>query len=217
MTGFLWFLWDVVFVLYVIFPGTTSKIYGSLAVVHFFFLWLYVSWLLLLYGTKVCYAIQYAPNYDPVVENGQYAMKELERVACRVFSMLVARSQGPLAGKPYQIQDVVIELKVPLRIIERALDALEEAKLIRIEGRDNPGKDSEIFLLASPENVTLNTVQQAVRDNGARRTLPLSGKVQEKIDTYLNAAAHEEAERLRKVTFAELKDEEKAELLQENP
>jgi len=42
---------------YVISNTTYATIYGSFSVALFFFLWIYISWSIYLYGTKLCYVI----------------------------------------------------------------------------------------------------------------------------------------------------------------
>lgn len=52
------------FVYYVVYNKTYTTLYGSLATLLFFFLWIYVSWIIYLYGVKLCHKlnIQYVCN-----------------------------------------------------------------------------------------------------------------------------------------------------------
>jgi membrane protein len=45
------------FVQYVFYNKTYTTMYGSLASLVFFFLWIYVSWIIVIYGMKLCYLI----------------------------------------------------------------------------------------------------------------------------------------------------------------
>ncbi|NPA03455.1 MAG: YihY family inner membrane protein [Epsilonproteobacteria bacterium] len=52
------FIWDIsknVFVYYVVYSKTYSTMYGSFSAIMFFFLWIYISWMIYLYGFKLCY------------------------------------------------------------------------------------------------------------------------------------------------------------------
>ena len=59
-------LWDIsknLFVYYVVHNKTYTTIYGSFSAILFFFLWIYISWIIYLYGLKLCYIInQYSAN-----------------------------------------------------------------------------------------------------------------------------------------------------------
>ncbi|WP_236583176.1 MULTISPECIES: YihY family inner membrane protein [unclassified Nitratiruptor] len=53
-------IWDIsknLFVYYVIHNKTYATIYGSFSAILFFFLWIYISWIIFLYGLKLCYLI----------------------------------------------------------------------------------------------------------------------------------------------------------------
>ena len=43
------------FVFYVVMNKSYSTMYGSFAVVIFLFLWIYVSWIIFIYGLKLCH------------------------------------------------------------------------------------------------------------------------------------------------------------------
>jgi len=43
------------FIYYVIYNKTYETIYGSFSTIMFFFLWIYISWIIYLYGIKICY------------------------------------------------------------------------------------------------------------------------------------------------------------------
>ncbi len=54
------FIWDIsknLFVYYVVYSKTYSTIYGSFSAILFFFLWIYISWIIYLYGLKLCQII----------------------------------------------------------------------------------------------------------------------------------------------------------------
>lgn len=48
------------FVHYVFYNKTYTTMYGSLSSLIFFFLWIYVSWIIVIYGMKLCYLIHRA-------------------------------------------------------------------------------------------------------------------------------------------------------------
>ena len=52
------------FVYYVIYNKTYSTIYGSLATVLFTFFWIYISWIIYLYGVKICHRLNLKFEYS---------------------------------------------------------------------------------------------------------------------------------------------------------
>ena len=57
--SFTWYLAKIGFVAYVLNKNQTyATIYGSFSTLIFFFLWVYVSWIIFIYGLKLCYTIE---------------------------------------------------------------------------------------------------------------------------------------------------------------
>jgi membrane protein len=45
------------FIEYVFYNKAYTTMYGSFAILMFLFLWIYVSWIIFIYGLKLCYMI----------------------------------------------------------------------------------------------------------------------------------------------------------------
>ena len=58
-----WSIAKNAFVFYVFYNKTYATMYGSFSILLFFFLWIYVSWIIFVYGLKLCYLIDRAYKY----------------------------------------------------------------------------------------------------------------------------------------------------------
>jgi len=54
ISSLVWYLSKSAFVFYVVHNKTYSSIYGSVATLLFFFLWIYISWAIFIHGLKFC-------------------------------------------------------------------------------------------------------------------------------------------------------------------
>lgn len=54
VAAFFWSLSKYAFVYYVLYNKAYKSIYGSFSLVLFFFLWIYLSWVIMLYSMKIC-------------------------------------------------------------------------------------------------------------------------------------------------------------------
>ena len=52
-----WYVSKILFVYYVTYNKTYLSIYGSFSILLFFFLWIYFSWFIYLYGLKFCFLL----------------------------------------------------------------------------------------------------------------------------------------------------------------
>jgi len=113
------------------FVSTSSRyeaIYAGFAVLVFFLVWLYVSWLILLLGASVAFYVQ-NPQYV-VIEAGEPRLSNRmrERVALLLMSLVAARH---LRGEsPWTREELVAELGVPAHTVDAVLDALCESALL---------------------------------------------------------------------------------------
>ncbi|HEX5622913.1 MAG TPA: YihY family inner membrane protein [Sulfuricurvum sp.] len=60
VVALIWGLAKNSFVQYVFYNKTYATMYGSFSALIFFFLWIYVSWIIVIYGMKLCYLINRA-------------------------------------------------------------------------------------------------------------------------------------------------------------
>lgn len=58
-----WSIAKNAFVYYVFYNKTYATVYGSFSILLFFFLWIYVSWIIFVYGLRLCYLINRAYKY----------------------------------------------------------------------------------------------------------------------------------------------------------
>jgi len=58
----IWYISKLVFVYYILYNKTYATLYGSFSTILFFFLWIYISWMIYLYGLKLCYLMN-KPTY----------------------------------------------------------------------------------------------------------------------------------------------------------
>jgi len=160
--------------------GSTQyeAIYASFAVLAFFLVWLYVSWLILLLGASVAFYLQ-NPQYV-VLASGEPRLSNRmrERVALLLMSLIAARHVRGQA--PWTREDLVQALGVPAHTVDVVLDALCEGRILS-EVASPPGSYLPARDLAA---LTAFQVMEAVRSAGEDRFLspsrvPLPAKVEE--------------------------------------
>lgn len=69
VSSLVWYVGKSIFVYYVMYNQAYTSLYGSFSMILFFFLWLYVSWIIYLYGLKMCAILHYSyKNKDTKAE-----------------------------------------------------------------------------------------------------------------------------------------------------
>ena len=100
-------------------------------------LWLYLSWLILLFGSSVSFYVQY-PEY--VVKDGgemRLSNRMSERVALVIMSLI---GRYHLEGRtPWTLDTLSRQLRMPIRTVDNVLMALRERNILTTTGDEPPG------------------------------------------------------------------------------
>jgi len=176
-------------------------LYGSLGAIPLFLLWLYLSWLVVLAGARLAYALQNArfQSLWPVLV-GHPRGREL--AAVRVVQQLTRTwlDQGGAQDRASLSRDI----ELPEDVVQPILEALRDADLVH-EGRHSgwsPARD--------PAQLTLGEVAAALWGqglgipDGLDPSLPAPDLAQ--IDAVLLAADAEASKRLQSWTWVDLAD-----------
>jgi membrane protein len=149
--GFNWYITNL---------ASFRQIYGSLGTVPVFLLWLYLTWVIVLFGTELAYAIQY-PHKDSLLGNAYrefYAVRAMAEIS-RMF--------GERKGGKRNVLDRMRSIGIPPDIIGDILNQLaKEGLLIFTEGKD-------YYLARAPSTITVSEIIEAV--SGAKLLAPPAG------------------------------------------
>ncbi|MCF8480343.1 MAG: YihY family inner membrane protein [Rhodospirillum sp.] len=153
------------FLLYVTSGQSYETLYGALAVLPIFLIWMYLSWVVVLLGAVTAANL---PNW--------HAIRRLEREGADVAGLrlglalatLVMLARAHEAGGPVTRRDLLREVAASDTRLGQVLRSLREAGLVAIDesGGLLPARD--------PRAMTLSTVIQAL-GHGVPRTLPPGG------------------------------------------
>jgi membrane protein len=122
-----------------------STVYGSLAVLPIFLIWLYITWIVVLLGLEVVFTHQYFLTL--LRSRSLRGGPEGDRVgmALRLFTLVAQRfAKG---GEPPTCEQLSRRLLVPIQSVESHIQRLEEVELVR---RVRLGADDEGIVPARP-------------------------------------------------------------------
>lgn len=108
--------------------NTYNAIYGTLAALPLFLVWLQVSWQILLFGAELSFAYQNVSKYE--VEREAMHMSYNQRRKVLLATMAVITKHFLDNKGPVKSEDVADELSLPLRIVRDVIFDLERSGLV---------------------------------------------------------------------------------------
>jgi len=179
---------------------TNYKFYGSLGTIPVFLLWIYVSWIIVLFGAEVAFAAQHVNTYRREIEQMRLSAADRDRLALVVCVEVV---RPFVAGaKPPSGEEVALRLNSPVRIVNEILFELSTQGILRTVTLTNQ-KDAGYLPAKDPGILTARDVVSAVRTYGDQGSLP-NGERCEAIYKLLDRAEAEAMGPLQSVTLREL-------------
>lgn len=179
---------------------TNYKFYGSLGTIPVFLLWVYLSWIIVLFGAEVAFAAQHVNTYRREIEEVRLSAADRDRLALVVCVEVVrpfTRGERPPAG-----EEVALALNAPVRTVNDILFQLSSQGILRavtLPDRKDPG-----YLPArDPAVMSARDVVNAVRTYGDEATLP-NGEVTAPLYALIDHAESEAMAPLAAVTLREL-------------
>ena len=156
--GFIWASLSVIFATFVLYSSRTQLIYSGFAVAILTLIWLYLNWLVLLFGAQLAYYIQ-NPAFlrigrrEPRLSN---AMSE--RLALNIMLYVGRAFLDP--DKSVTAAQISEKMRMPSITLSPVLTALEENGLLAATDKEDllPGKDMA--------RIRLKDILAVVRDHG---------------------------------------------------
>ncbi len=155
-------LWETAGYLFASFvaSGNYSQIYSAFATLMFFLIWLYVSWLILLTGASIAFYYQ-NPDYVSTPRR-ELALSNAMREQLALLLMAKIAKRYYQSGPPYSSKSLAVALQMPVDVVQRVLDALEQKDLLCQTNDKTPR-----YLPAQPlDEMKITEVLEAIRHAG---------------------------------------------------
>lgn len=105
-----------------------NEIYGSFAALPLFLIWLRISWLIVLFGAEISYAVQNVHHFE--FESDAENISSHRRKSFMILIVHRIVKQFKEGDKPLSTNELSIELGIPIRLMNQLIQTLLEAGVI---------------------------------------------------------------------------------------
>ncbi len=138
-----------------------NAIYGSFAQLPLFLVWLYISWIIVLLGAEVSFAVQHLHAFVRRGLSVNMSPLSRQKVAVAALGHLAARFQAGLS--PLSVEELSRNLHLPEDVVQDTLSALADAGMTVPLGEE----DARGYGLAvAAENIRLASVAEVIATCG---------------------------------------------------
>ncbi len=134
--GILWQSAGWAFALFVASSTQYAAIYSSFAILVLFLIWLYVSWLILLFGADISFYLQHPEYLYALPGEPRLSNRMRERLALAIATRIA--SHFVYGRPPWTAQRLTQHLGIPMHAVDVVLDALTGSGLVVETGDDPP-------------------------------------------------------------------------------
>ena len=194
-------IWEVAkwgFGLYVSRVVMYSRVYGSLAGVPIFLMWIFISWVIVLFGAAIAYSKQ---NVEVISARRRHASRG--RPVSELLALLVALLVGRHFRRgdgPTSVSVLSTEADVSEEDVQRVADRLSAAGVLIPVGAGeetyNPGR--------SLDTITAQHILDVIRDSNARAFAGVDDAVGKRLDLLLDQVREQQVEVLDKISVSDL-------------
>jgi len=197
--GILWQSAGWAFALFAASSTRYAAIYSSFAILILFMLWLYLSWLILLFGAAVSFYVQHPEHLVARSGEPRLSNRMRERLALVLMSQIARRHLEGAA--PWSADELAQTLRMPVRAVDVVLDALRARGILACTGDEPPGW----LPVRDLESASAKELLDAVRAAGEDRYLSVEAlPAPEPVERLLKRCDEASASVLGKVTLKDL-------------
>lgn len=156
-----------------------DAIYGSIAFLPLFLIWLQISWLIVLFGAEICYGVQYIDQWEMNSEKLKISLTHRRKLMLLLLFRVVKSFEK--GDGPYSLNDLASSVNIPRRYVVDICYELEKSKLItRVEADDVAYQPSFDI-----NKMDMHTVLNKYESEGMRDFDPRKSRAFQSIETAL--------------------------------
>jgi len=160
LAGTVWQLAQWGYIHFQVGVGKYNAIYGTLALLPVFMVWIYTSWLIVLFGVEVVYAHQNIRTFRRELHNPSFSHSQKELLCLAILQNIAIAFH--FERNPWTAEQLAENLGIPVRVVLELLSFLLESGYIRATANENP----TYFPARELDRIVVEDVLETLKNHG---------------------------------------------------
>ncbi len=151
--GIVWQIAQWGFIKFNVAAARSTALYREFAPLFIFFLWIYISWVIVLIGAVMCFAFQNFRTFQKEAGALKISNDEKQKLAVKILILLTKNFDSD--SDPLTNEEISGKLNIPVKLVNEVLFILEKSKVV-IEIEKAGGE--YYTLIKPPERIYVNNI-----------------------------------------------------------
>ncbi|NBC84164.1 MAG: YihY family inner membrane protein [Bacteroidetes bacterium] len=160
-----------------------NEIYGSFAALPLFLIWLRISWLIVLFGAEISYAIQNVQNYEFESDALNISAHRKKGFLLLTAHKIIDRFKH--GNTPLIAIELSRQLEIPIRLMNQLLQVLVDAGII-LETRTDDSKEGAFVPAIDIDQLTAGFILEKIESYGKDHIILNNSEIMAQINDYMN-------------------------------
>lgn len=160
LAGTVWQLAQWGYIHFQVGVGKYNAIYGTLALLPVFMVWIYTSWLIVLFGVEVVYAHQNIRTFRRELHNPSFSHSQKELLCLAILQNIAIAFH--FERNPWTAEQLAENLGIPVRVVLELLSFLLESGYIRTTANEYP----TYFPARELDRIVVENVLETLKNHG---------------------------------------------------
>jgi membrane protein len=158
--GVMWLAWQKIYITFQVGIARYNAIYGTFAVIPVFMAWLYISWMIILLGAEIAFAVQHHETiaFERGADSASFRARSLLALDILVHCARALTGKG----ERFDVETYSKRRGAPVRLIHETVEFLVHRGLLA-RTADRRG---EVVLARSPDRLPVRELVEALADEG---------------------------------------------------
>jgi len=172
-TGIFFQIFQILYIRGQVYLTAYNTVYGSFAVIPLLLLWIQISWIIILFGAELSFAVQNVSNFEYEYDAQKISRRYKDFLTFLIMHIIVKKFE---AGEPPVTAEAISKNNtIPIRLVTSVLNQLSDLAVV-IELVDQKTKQKSYMPAMDINKITVSYILDKIEQDGSEGFIRISNK-----------------------------------------